>query len=126
MSDVYGLVLAIGVSVAISTVVFAVMRRPLQAILAQLCAGATGTQFWLAFTGVMLYIAPLLVTLLGFDPGARYDALDVLRRAAIGSLTAAMIAMLVMGVRVSRAPVPAPAAPAPTNPNEFWGERASG
>jgi hypothetical protein len=125
MSDAYGLILAVGVSLAISSVVLGVMLRPLRAILSLICSGTTGTHFWLAFTGVMLYIAPLLVTLIGFDPGGHAAVLDIVRRAAIGALTAAMAALLVMGMRVSRARPPAPAPSAPTNPNEFWGDRAA-
>jgi hypothetical protein len=127
MSEVYGFVLAVGVSLAISSMVFGVMLRPLRAILAMICSGSTGTHFWLAFTGVTLYIAPLLVTLIGFDPGGQAATLEVVRRAAIGALTAAMAALLVMGLRISQSrPRPSATAPATSpNPNEFWGDRAA-
>ena len=102
MSDEMRFLLAVAVSIVISCVVLSVMLKPLRSILAQLCAEATGTQFWLSFTAVMLFLAPLLVTLVGFDPATASTGLGVVRRAAIGALAAAIAALLVIGQRISR------------------------
>jgi hypothetical protein len=128
MSHIQGFLLAAGISIAISSVVFGVMLRPLQSILSRICSTQTGTGFWVAFTGVMLYLAPLLITLIGFDIDGRSTVLEVVRRAAIGSLAMAIAALLVMARRISRAPIPAATAPSPPpkDPNQFWGDRAAG
>lgn len=128
MSEMLGFLVAICISVIISTAVLLAMFRPLQAMLAQLCGEAKGTQFWLAFTTVTLYIAPLLVTLVGFDPTDQYTLLTIVRRAAIGALMAALAALFVMALKIARF-IPPPgalaSAPAPRDPNEFWGDRAA-
>jgi hypothetical protein len=128
MSHLQALLLAAGISIAISSVVFGVMLRPLQSILSRICTTQTGTSFWVAFTGVMLYMAPLLITLIGFDTDGRVTALDVVRRAAIGALAMAIIALIVMDRRISALPLPeeAPMQPPRRDPNEFWGDRAPG
>jgi hypothetical protein len=40
------------------------MMRPLRKVLNQLCPGSDATSFWMSFTTVMLYVTPLLVTVL--------------------------------------------------------------
>jgi hypothetical protein len=99
MEQVSALGLAIVVSLTFSTVVAVAIRDSLGRVLRQLCLG--GSEFWISFTTVMLYITPLLFTLL-FTNVLPADLIDTLRSALASSLSGGFAALLVVGYQISR------------------------
>jgi hypothetical protein len=85
-----------------STLLVRVLTRPLRQILAQLCPGHDGTVFWVAFSGVMLYVAPLMFALIFTRIPAEPIPVDILRSSLASSLTGAFAALLVIGYQISR------------------------
>ncbi|HEX7418212.1 MAG TPA: hypothetical protein VF315_09180 [Steroidobacteraceae bacterium] len=102
MTQTIAFTTAVLVSVALSTVLFCVLWRPLQLILAHLCSSAEAARFWVAFTGVMLFLAPLLITALFAPEAAQPTTVAVLRAAMSASLFGAMVALLVVGWQLAR------------------------
>ena len=102
MTDITALLALILLSLAISTLLVRVLTRPLRLILAQLCPGSDASVFWVAFTNIMLYIAPLMFAII-FTRIPDYPvAVDFLRSALASSLAGAFAALLVIGYQVSR------------------------
>jgi len=96
------LLLAIAVSVTLSTVLVAVLSRPLQSILAQLCASADASRFWVAFTSVMLYIAPLLFAMFFSPFESNTDVAWVMRSTLVTTLVGASAALMVVGYNIAK------------------------
>lgn len=103
MSASFALIAAVAVSLALSTALVFILTRPLRLILAHLCTGADATQFWVAFTGVMLFLAPLLMTLLWLPTQALIATADVLQGSLRSSVFGALAALLIVGWQISRA-----------------------
>jgi hypothetical protein len=115
--------LALAVSTAISTGILVALLRPLRLVLSELCPGASGQRFWGAFTAVMLYITPLLGTVMVHDPVRPALLLETVQRAMTSALVAAVGALLVLGWQIARARPVTTERRASPNPNEFWGEQ---
>jgi len=64
MSAGYSLLLAIVVSLGLSAIVVAVLSSPMKRLLATLCATGEASQFWVSFTSIMLFLAPLTFIML--------------------------------------------------------------
>lgn len=103
MDKLLGLGLSVLVSLLLSTLLVAVLSRPLRAVLQQLCPGRDATAFWVAFTAVMLYVAPLFFTALWGGSISLTDLAASLRTALTASLFGSFSALLVVGYQVSRA-----------------------
>ncbi len=103
MSALMGLLVAVAVSLLLSTVLVRVLSRPLESILAQLCPSADASRFWVAFTSVMLYIAPLLFAMFfsSFEPVQETAAL--LRSTLVTTLVGASAALIVVGYNIANA-----------------------
>ncbi|MGH8310588.1 MAG: hypothetical protein ACRETX_12455 [Steroidobacteraceae bacterium] len=121
MDAIIGFCLAIAVSAALSSAILAALIRPVKLILSELCAGANGARFWVVFTAVMLYIAPLLVTVMMQDPRGPDPWLETVRGAMTSSLFAAVAALLVVGWKLARVRPVLPERRVSPNANEFWG-----
>jgi hypothetical protein len=111
MSQQLALSISVIVSLLLSTAISVVMMKPLRGVLNQLCPGTHATNFWMTFTTVMLYVTPLLFTLLftllfvGTVMVA--DSVNIVRTALASSLFGAFAALLVVGYQISRArPLP--------------------
>jgi hypothetical protein len=103
VTPVAALLAEILVSLALSTAVLAVMAHPLRLILKQLCPGTEAGAFWIVFTGVMLYLTPLLFAVF-FSPTATVaEPVSVIRAALVGALFGAFAALLVVGYQVAHA-----------------------
>jgi hypothetical protein len=102
VEQVSALGLAIAVSLTFSTIIAVAIREPLRRVLRQLCLDGSGSDFWISFTTVMLYITPLLFTLL-FANVLLMDLVDTLRTALASSLAGGFAALLVVGYQISRA-----------------------
>ena len=103
MSASFALLMAVFVSLSVSTVLVVVLSRPLRQVLSQLCPGSDAATFWVAFTATMLYLAPLLFAMLFPTIPAVPVFVDVVRSALAASLFGAFSALLVVGYQVSRA-----------------------
>ncbi len=97
-----GLLVVVLVSLALSTVLVLILARPLRLVLSHLCPGAEATTFWVAFTGTMLYLAPLLFAVMFPTIPAAPVFVDVVRAALAASLSGAFASLLVVGYQVSR------------------------
>jgi hypothetical protein len=102
MGQITALVLAVLVSLSFSTLVALVITGPLRAVLRQLCLEDNASAFWIPFTTVMLYITPLLFTVL-FLNVLTPSLVDTLRIALASSLFGGFAALLVVGYQISRA-----------------------
>jgi hypothetical protein len=101
MNAELGLAMTIGVSLGLSTILVWVLRRPLRQVINALCSSGESTQFWVAFTTVMLFIAPLFFALFTFDPAPRFPAVWVLRSTLLATLFGASTALLVVGIKIA-------------------------
>jgi len=101
MTPVAAFLTDISVSLVLSTVLLTVMARPLRLILRQLCPETDASAFWLVFTGVMLYLTPLMFAVF-FPPTADVvEPVSVLRAAMVAASFGAFAALLVIGYQVA-------------------------
>jgi hypothetical protein len=105
MNSLQALSICIGISIAISIVLFAAMSKPLSAFIRRVCPEPESVGFWLRFTVVMLFLCPLFITFsFGLPPASVLNALDVgelVQRAITASLVGSFLAMIGMGIWVS-------------------------
>ncbi len=102
LNPINALGIALAISLMLSTCIVAVMVRPLRGVLDDLCPRRLGTSFWVSFTIVMLYVTPLLFTVL-FGAMLVPDIVAIVRAALAASLFGAFSALLVVGYNISRA-----------------------
>jgi hypothetical protein len=103
VSPPLALAVSVIVSLCLSTSVSAVMLKPLRGVLSQLCPGNSSTTFWLSFTTLMLFVAPLLFTMLFEGSVIGTDPIAIVRTALASSLFGAFAALLVVGYQIARA-----------------------
>ena len=103
MTQLFALSIAVMVSLILSTSISLVMVKPLRGALNQLCPGSDATSFWMSFTTVMLYVTPLLFTLLFLGPAIVTGVVDIVRTALAASLFGSFAALLVVGYQIARA-----------------------
>jgi hypothetical protein len=105
MSSLLALGLAVLVSVTLSTVLVQVLWRPLQSVLQHLCPSADASRFWVAFTAVMLYVAPLLFATFFPPLNSGVDLARVLRSTLMAALLGAFVSLLVVGYNIANSKV---------------------
>jgi hypothetical protein len=103
MSQLLALSIAVTVSLFLSTSISVVMMKPLRGVLNHLCPGSDATSFWMSFTTVMLYVTPLLFTLLFLGTVIVADVVNIVRTALAASLFGSFAALLVVGYQIARA-----------------------
>lgn len=103
MEPLSALGLAIVVSLVFSTIVAVVMMEPLRGVLRQLCLENNASAFWIPFTTVMLYVTPLLFTMLFESTVVVPSLVNTLRTALASALFGGFAALLVVGYQISRA-----------------------
>ena len=102
MQNITALALAVLVSLGFSTIVVVVITEPLRTILRQLCLDGDASAFWVSFTNVMLFMTPLLFSLM--TANVWYPVLvNTLKTALTSSLFGGFAALLVVGIQISRA-----------------------
>ena len=106
MNQLLALSIAISVSLVLSTIIAVVMTEPLRGVLKQLCLDGNASAFWIPFTTVMFYVAPLLFTTLFEGTVVPPDPVNVVRTALASSLFGSFAALLVVGYQISRARPP--------------------
>jgi hypothetical protein len=102
MNPVVSLVTALIVSLAVSSAILSAIVAPLRRTLAQLCPSAEATSFWVSFTAVMLYITPLMLTLIVMPTTEFALPVEVLRGALIAALFGIFGGMLVIGYQIAK------------------------
>lgn len=100
------LVLAVVVSLLVSAILVYVLSKPLHRLLDALCASGESSQFWVSFISVMLFIGPLLLSVVVLSPLDGQSMIRVLRTSLIATLFGAFIGLLVVGLRISFASPP--------------------
>jgi hypothetical protein len=114
-STVLGVALA--VSLMLSTILVVVLTRPLRLVLTTLCERGEGVSFWVAFTSLMLYLTPLLVTVV--RSGGSYlqyaPLAEVIRASLSAAVIGAFLALLPVAWQIAQARPRSVAAPANTN-----------
>ena len=103
MEPLSALGIAIMVSLIFSTLVTVVMTEPLRGVLRQLCLDSNASAFWIPFTTVMLYVTPLLFTMLFENTVIVPSLVNTLRTALASSLFGGFAALLVVGYQIARA-----------------------
>jgi len=102
MVELYSLITAVIVSLLVSTAILLTIVKPLRQIMAQLCKSGEATPFWVSFTIVMLYAAPLFSAVL-WTPIFRTSMVYALRSALIAALFGAIVGMLIVGYKLANA-----------------------
>jgi hypothetical protein len=102
MENIIAFAVAIIVSLTFSTIVALVITGPLRSILRQLCLEGNASAFWVSFTNIMLYITPLLFTVLSANVWCPV-LVNTLKSALTASLFGGFAALLVVGIQISRA-----------------------
>jgi hypothetical protein len=120
--------IALFVSLALSTILVVVLTRPLRLVLTTLCERSEGVSFWVAFTSLMLYLTPLLVTVvrsggsyLEFAPIA-----EVVRASLSAAVIGALLALLPVAWQISQARPRSLSSPSQPHGNGFARDTARG
>ena len=103
MSAGLSLMLAVVVSLGVSAILVWVLSKPLHRVLDALCSSGESSQFWVSFVSVMLFVGPLLLSVVVFSPLDGQDAVRVLRTSLVATLFGAFVALMVVGLRISYA-----------------------
>jgi len=106
VSPLSALALAVTISLILSTFILVLLMKPLCGVLQQICPRGDATTFWMSFTAVMLYIAPLLFTMLFENAIVVPELVNVVRTALASSLFGSFAALLVVGYQISQARIP--------------------
>ena len=102
MNEFTALITTIGISLLVSTVIVVALARPLRQILGLLCKGGESTSFWVSFTAVMLYVAPLFIAVF-WTPIFNTSLIYALRTALSSALFGAFAGLLIVGYKIAAA-----------------------
>jgi hypothetical protein len=103
MSAGMSLLMAIVISLCLSAILVYVLSTPLRRVLDALCTSGEASQFWVAFTAVMLFIAPLVFSIFALSVDGGLDAVRVMRSTLLATLLGASTALLVVGFKIAGA-----------------------
>lgn len=101
MSAVLSLLMSIVVSLAVSAILVRAISTPLRRVLDALCSSGESSQFWVTFISIMLFIGPLLLSVIALSPLDGQALVRVLRTTLVATLIGAFIPLLVVGMRIS-------------------------
>src|SRR5262245_50333224 len=125
-STVLGIALA--VSLTLSTILVVVLTRPLRLVLTTLCERGEGVSFWFAFTSLMLYLTPLLVTVV--RSGGSYlesaPIAEVVRASLSAAVIGALLALLPVAWQIAQARPRSLASPSQPHNNGFARDSSRG
>jgi hypothetical protein len=105
MSALQVFITALGVCLTLSTMLVLILWQPLKLMLGSLCEGGLAIRFWTSFTAVMLYLSPLLVTLVvqAMNDDGTAPLIQALRLALTTALLGAFLALGGIGRQIGRA-----------------------
>jgi hypothetical protein len=95
--------LALLLSLMLSAILVATILTPVRAVLGRLCPSEPAVAFWTRFSVLMLFLGPLIVTLLFGIPAAEAvqgNAVTALVRIACASLTGGFLTLGGIGIRI--------------------------
>lgn len=109
----YHLLLTLAGCVAGNLLILKLLARPLHGVLCRLCPDETAASFWLAYSHIMLLLAPVLLVLLVNLLAASVAAEARLQLGLIASVGGLMLGLHTVGKRLGQfitvpAPQPAP------------------
>lgn len=116
MTSATALTIALVVCLVLSTILVMVLVKPLRLVLSTLCERGEGVPFWTAFTSLMLYLTPLLITVVR-QGGANLEyqsAAEIVRVSLSTAVLGSLIALLPVGWQIASARPRAPNARAPS------------
>jgi hypothetical protein len=116
------LLVAVVLSLGLSAILVYVLSAPLRQVLNALCASGESSRFWVSFTSVMLFIAPLLLAVLAISPRADFAVAQVLRTTLISTLLGSSLALTVVGLNIASS-TPRPKASRQDTPDARWEAR---
>jgi len=95
--------LEIGICLLVSGTVVAVITEPLRRLLLEACAARERADFWVAYSDAMLFMAPLVTTVVFGKSGSFAVSTFALVKAALGSsLFGVFVALAAIGLQVAR------------------------
>jgi hypothetical protein len=109
MLDWMQLGIAWGLTLTLTLIVAAIMRRPLFAVLQFVCGTDIGAHFWTAYTSIMLVAGPLFLVSLGSFGSP--NLADFVRRAMVLISLGLIGTVAIMGLAVRSATKPKPPVP---------------
>lgn len=93
----------VGIAVLSSTLVVAFLTRPLRRLLIDACGSVERANFWVAYSDAMIFIAPLVATVVFGKSSDLYEPTVRFYKAALGSaLFGIFVALATIGLQVAR------------------------
>jgi hypothetical protein len=113
MLDWTQLAIAWALTLFLTLVVAAILRRPLFAVLQFICGTDVGARFWTAYSTVMMVVGPFF--LVSFGSGDMTSPVDYVRRVMVLISVGLIGTVIIMGIAVQSATKrKLPEAPLPT------------
>lgn len=100
MNTLFAFTVEIAICLSLSTAVLLVLSPPLQRALNDLCPTERQAAFWLSYTRLMLFLAPLLLVLIINTMTIYNETLEVIRITLIATLVGLLIGLMIVGKRV--------------------------
>lgn len=103
MSPLSLFLVEVGISVTSSTLVVAFLSRPLRRLLIDACGSVERANFWVVYSDAMIFIAPLVATIVLGKSSDLYTPTLPFCKAALGSaLFGIFVALAAVGLQVAR------------------------
>jgi hypothetical protein len=115
-------------SIVLSTIVVVAISKPLHAVLSDICDTERRSRFWQIFTGIMLYVTPMLAVIVvgvGIGSAGAVALFDVsYLRGILGStLASLLVTLLALGSQIANSPARAAVRPLrPADRGSIWNE----
>jgi len=97
-------VLGLVVSLALSTLLSVVILPPTRSVLQRSCPSGEGVSFWTRFTVLMLFLGPLIVTLIFGVPyselSSKLSTTDLIVRIITSALVGSFLTLVGIGLRM--------------------------
>jgi len=117
--------IGLAISLVLSAILTIVILPPTRSVLRRLCPTGDAISFWTRFTVLMLFLGPLLVTLVFGLPyseqALKASAADLVIRVTTSALVGAFLTLGCIGVRMGtmRPTMPTPTPPVRKTDDEF-------
>jgi hypothetical protein len=97
-------ILGLAVSLALSTILSVVILPPARSVLQKSCPSGEGVSFWTRFTVLMLFLGPLIVTLIFGVPysdlSSKLSTTDLIVRIVTSALVGSFLTLAGIGLRM--------------------------
>ncbi len=103
MSPLSLFLVEVGISLLSSTLVVGFLTRPLRRLLIDACGNVERANFWVVYSDAMIFIAPLVATVVFGKSSELYTPTLPFYKAALGSaLFGIFVALAAVGLQVAR------------------------